>query len=116
MVQHLPGETFDGLARAYTMSFSICYMVAPFLGLHISLIGFVPSALFLVGIGCALAYAVYSGNRSIMLFLAVGEAIACVGHFLGVVPWVPVFSENSYIVMALMDLVQSLCLFKLLDL
>ena len=50
-----------------------------------------------------------------MVALAMGEAVGCVGHYLKVIPWAPAFSDTAYIFMAILDLIQCVCLFKMLE-
>jgi hypothetical protein len=77
----LDANMFRDLSTSFTKAYSICYLVSPLLGLHISTIGYF--------------------------------AIACVGNFLKLIPWSPVFTVNQYISMAFLDLFQSMFLFKL---
>jgi len=105
----------SGFERSYTLAYSVCYIVAPFMGLHATTIGFLPSALILIGIGLGLLVGTLTENRYIITTLALSEAIGCVGHYLKIVPWVPAFSDTAYILMAILDLIQCVCLFKMLE-
>ena len=104
-----------GFERSYTLAYSVCYIVAPFMGLHATTIGFLPSALILIGIGLGLLVGTLTENRYIITTLALSEAIGCIGHYLKIVPWVPAFSDTAYILMAILDLIQCVCLFKMLE-
>ena len=105
---------FRDISVSFTKAYSICYLVSPFLGLHISTIGYFPSAVLLIVIGIGLWISAEYRIKSVLWVLAIGEAIACVGHFLKLVPWSPAFTINQYISMALLDLLQSMFLFNLL--
>ncbi len=94
-----------GFERSYTLAYSVCYIVAPFMGLYATSIGFLPSAFLLIGIGLGLLVATR----------ARGEAVGSVGHYLKIIPWVPAFSDTAYIFMAVLDLIQCVCLFKMLE-
>ncbi len=85
------------------------------MGLHATTIGFLPSALILIGIGLGLLVGTLTENRYIITTLALSEAIGCIGHYLKIVPWVPAFSDTAYILMAILDLIQCVCLFKMLE-
>jgi len=104
-----------GFERSYTLAYSVCYIVAPFMGLYATSIGFIPSALLLIGIGLGLLVGTIMENRYLMVALAMGEAVGCVGHYLKIIPWVPSFSDTAYILMAVLDLIQCACLFKMLE-
>jgi hypothetical protein len=104
-----------GFERSYTLAYSVCYIVAPFMGLYATSIGFIPSALLLIGIGLGLLVGTITENRYIMMTLALSEAMGCVGHYLKIVPWVPAFSDTAYMIMAVLDLIQCVCLFKMLE-
>jgi len=104
-----------GFERSYTLAYSVCYIVAPFMGLYATSIGFIPSALVLIGIGLGLLVGTITENRYLMVALAMGEAVGCVGHYLKIIPWVPAFSDTAYIFMAVLDLIQCVCLFKMLE-
>jgi len=105
----------SGFERSYTLAYSVCYIVAPFMGLHATSIGFLPSALFLIGIGLGLLVGTITENRYLIMALALSEAIGCVGHYLKIIPWVPAFSDTAYVLMAILDLIQCVCLFKMLE-
>jgi len=90
-------------------------MVAPFLGLYSPVIGYLPSAIMLISVGIGLWFGVKHQIRSVLWILAIGEAMASVGHYLHLIPWSPAFSDNAYINMAMLDLLQSACLFKFLN-
>jgi hypothetical protein len=85
------------------------------MGLHATTIGFLPSALILIGIGLGLLVVTITGNRYLIMALALGEAMGCVGHYLKIIPWVPAFSDTAYIFMAVLDLIQCVCLFNMLE-
>ena len=104
-----------GFERSYTLAYSVCYIVAPFMGLYATSIGFIPSALLLIGIGLGLLVGTITENRYIIMTLALSEAIGCVGHYLKIIPWAPAFSDTAYILMAILDLIQCVCLFKMLE-
>ena len=104
-----------GFERSYTLAYSVCYIVAPFMGLYATSIGFLPSALVLIGIGLGLLVATITENRYLMMALAMGEAVGSVGHYLKIITWVPAFSDTAYIFMAVLDLIQCVCLFKMLE-
>ena len=104
-----------GFERSYTLAYSVCYIVAPFMGLYATSIGFLPSAFFLIGIGFGLLVGTITENRYLMMALALSEAIGCVGHYLKIIPWAPAFSDTAYILMAILDLIQCVCLFKMLE-
>ena len=97
------------------MAYSVCYIVAPFMGLYATSIGFLPSAFILIGIGLGLLVVTITENRYLMMALALSEAIGCVGHYLKIIPWAPAFSDTAYILMAILDLIQCVCLFKMLE-
>lgn len=107
-------DSFTDFAKSFTLAYSLCYLVSPFMGLYSPLIGFYPSAIFLISVGVGLICGVSYQNRYLLGILAVGEAMACVGHYLQIIPWSPTFSNTAYIVMAVLDLIQSLCLIKIL--
>jgi hypothetical protein len=104
-----------GFERSYTLAYSVCYIVAPFMGLYATTIGFLPSALFLIAMGVGLLLVTITENRYLMMALALGEAMGCVGHYLKIIPWVPAFSDTAYVLMAILDLIQCVCLFKMLE-
>jgi hypothetical protein len=104
-----------GFERSYTLAYSVCYIVAPFMGLYATSIGFLPSAFILIGIGLGLLVVTITENRYLMMALALSEAIGCVGHYLKIIPWAPAFSDTAYILMAILDLIQCVCLFKMLE-
>jgi hypothetical protein len=105
----------SGFERSYTLAYSACYIVSPFMGLHASTIGFLPSALILIGIGLGLLVVTITENRYLIMALALGEAMGCVGHYLKIIPWVPAFSDTAYVLMAVLDLIQCVCLFNMLE-
>ena len=109
-------DSFHGFARTYATSYSICYMASAFMGLYIENLGLYPSAFLLFGVGVGTLFAIYSKNMYLLGFFAVGEAIGCVAHYLSLVQWVPTFSNMAFIVMAVLDLIQSMSLFRLMDL
>jgi len=86
-----------GFERSYTLAYSVCYIVAPFMGLYAISLGFFPSALLLIGIGLGLLVVTITENRYLMVALAKSEAVGCVGHYLKVILWVPAFSDTAYI-------------------
>jgi len=104
-----------GFERSFTLAYSVCYIVAPFMGLYATSIGFLPSALILIGIGLGLLVGTITENRYLIMALAMGEAVGCVGHYLKVIPWAPAFSDTADIFMAILDLIQCVCLFKMLE-
>lgn len=106
---------FRDIGVSFTKAYSICYLVGPFLGLHISTIGYFPSAVFLIAIGIGLWISAEYRIKSVLWVLAVVEAIGCAGHFLKLIPWSPAFSDYQYISMAFLDLLQSMFLFNLLN-
>jgi hypothetical protein len=104
-----------GFERSYTLAYSVCYIVSPFMGLHATSIGFLPSAILLIGIGLGLLVVTITENRYLTMALALGEAMGCVGHYLKIIPWVPAFSDTAYVLMAVLDLIQCVCLFNILE-
>ena len=108
-------DALNGLGIAYTKAYSVCYFISPLFGFYSPLVGYLPSAIFLMSLGIGLWFGVKYRIKSLLWFLAIGEAIACVGHYLQVIPWSPAFSDFAYINMAILDLIQSICLFKLLN-
>ena len=108
-------SSLHGLAKAFTISYSCCYLVSPFFGLQNSMWGPNLSAILLIGVGLGLLAAIFTENKYLLFILGVAEAIGCVAHFLHIVPWVPVFSDTAYIIMSLLDLTQSFLLFTLLQ-
>ena len=108
-------DIFNGLGIAYTKAYATCYIISPLFGFYSPLVGYIPSAIFLISVGIGLWMGVKYRNKSLLWILAVGEAMACVGHYLQVIPWSPTFSDLAYINMAILDLIQSMCLFKLLN-
>jgi hypothetical protein len=105
----------QSLGTYFTQAYSICYIVAPLFGLYSPVVGYIPSAIVLVSVGLGLWFGVKYEIRSVLWILAIGEAMACVGHFLHLIPWSPAFSDTAYINMAMLDLIQSMFLFKYLN-
>lgn len=114
-LESINSDMFHSFSNAFTKAYAVCYIVSPFLGLSTPLFGKIPTALFLVSIGVGLWIGIAYKIRPLLWVLAVGEAAACVGHYLQIIPWSPVFSNYAYINMALLDLMQSVCLFKILN-
>ena len=108
-------DVFHGFSVAFSKAYAICYIVSPFLGLFSPQIGKLQSTIILVSIGIGLWIGVTYKIRSLLWILAVGEAVGCVGHYLQIIPWSPVFTNYAYINMALLDLLQSTCLFKIIN-
>ena len=108
-------DIFSSLSVAYTKAYSICYIISPLFGLYSPVVGYIPSAIFLMSVGIGLWVGVKSRNKSLLWILAIGEAMACVANYLQVIPWSPAFSNLANINMATLDLIQSMCLFKLLN-
>ena len=108
-------DPMGGFARSFTLAYSMCYLASPFMGLHVENHSQLFSALILISIGAGLFYSAHNRNRYVLGLLAVGEAMACVAHYLRIIPWTPAFSDNAYIIMAILDLVQSMCLFKMME-
>jgi hypothetical protein len=110
----LDTSMFRDISTSFTKAYSICYLVSPLLGLHISTMGYFPSAVFLIVIGIGLWISAEYRIKSVLRVLAILEAIACVGNFLKLIPWNPAFTVNQYISMAFLDLFQSMFLFELM--
>ena len=108
-------EPSYSFARYFAISYSVCYMASAILGLYIETIGPYFSAIILFGGGIGTLLAIYTKNKYLLGIFAIGEAFGCVAHYLSMVPWVPTFSNSAYIVMAILDLVQSVFLFRLMD-
>lgn len=108
-------NSLHGLARAFTISYSCCYLISPLFGLQNSMWGPNLSAILLVGVGLGLIVTIFTENKYLLLIFGVAEAAGCVAHFLHIVPWIPVFSDTAYIIMSLLDLTQSFLLFTLLQ-
>ncbi|MBM3291238.1 hypothetical protein FJY84_01010 [Candidatus Bathyarchaeota archaeon] len=112
---NVAGNSMNGIARAYTIAYSCCYILSPFFGLQLTMWGSIVSAILLIGIGVSLLAAIFTRNKFLLLILGVVEAAGCVAHFLHVIPWAPAFSDTAYIIMSLLDLTQSLLLFILIQ-
>jgi hypothetical protein len=108
-------DSLLGVARAYTLTYSCCYIISPFFGLQNSMWGQTTSTITLIGVGIGLLVAVFTQNRVLLFTFGVAEAAGCVAHFLKIVPWIPTFSDTAYIIMSIFDLIQSLLLFMLLQ-
>jgi hypothetical protein len=115
MLSHdLGANLFGDIGVSFTKAYSICYLVSPVWGLYIPAIGYFPSAVLLIAIGIGLWISAEYQIKSVLWVLAIGEAIACVGNYLKLIPWSPSFTVNQYVSMAFLDLLQSIFLFKLL--
>jgi hypothetical protein len=108
-------RNWGSIAKAYTTVYAVCYIVSPILGLHLYQIDPVISTAVLITIGLGLLSCLYMKNEVVVLILCAFEAVGCVGHFLKIIPWIPVFSDTAYITMSLLDLGQAIILFLLLE-
>ena len=103
------------LTKAYTTVYALCYIVSPILGLRLAHTDPSISAAGLVLVGIGLLSCLYTKNTVMILCFCAFEAVGCVAHYLKVVPWVPAFSDNAYIVMSLLDLSQAVFLLILVE-
>jgi hypothetical protein len=108
-------NSLHGIARAYTLTYSCCYIISPFFGLQNSLWGPTASTIMLISVGIGLLAAIFTQSKALLFVFGVAEAVGCVAHFLKIVPWIPAFSDTAYVIMSLLDLTQSLLLFLLLQ-
>jgi len=103
------------LGKAYTTVYALCYIVSPILGLRLTCIDPVLSAAAFLLIGLGLLGCLYTKNPVVILCFCAFEAVGCVAHYIKIVPWVPAFSDNAYLVMSLLDLSQAVFLFILVE-
>ena len=108
-------DPFHDFARYYAISYSLCYIASAFLGLYASSLGVYLSAFLLSGVGLGTLFAIFLKNKYLLGFFAIVEVIGCVAHYLGMVPWIPTFSDTAFIIMAVLDLFQSIFLFRLIE-
>jgi len=98
------------LSKAYTTVYALCYIVSPVLGLRLTCTEPIFSAIGLFTIGLGLIGCLYVRNIYLILFFSAFEAVGCVAHYLQIVPWVPTFSNNAYLVMSVLDFCQAILL------
>ena len=103
------------LVKAYTLAYSLCYLAASLIGLHEPQIGIVLSRLLLLTIGIGLIMAIYTEKTSFITFMAVVEALGCAVHFFKVINWVPTLDANGFLLMSMLDFVQCVILFILIE-
>jgi hypothetical protein len=103
------------IAKAYTTVYAICYIISPILSLQI--VGVNPTitsgTLILIGIG--LIYSIHTKNSFCLFFLCSLEAVGCVAHYLRIIPWLPTFSDNGYLLMSFLDLCQAVLIYLVID-
>lgn len=114
-MENIHPDTFHGFAKTYGVTYSLCYVVSPLTGLYVRGLGLQLTALCLLAVGAGTLLAIHLRNRFALGLLAFIEVVACVFHFLGLIPWTPSFSDTAYIVMAVLDLLQSICLFRMMN-
>lgn len=107
-------DPLNEIAWSYTVSYSLCYIFSAIVGLHVAGLGHLYSALLLSGAGVGMLIAILTRSTLLLGIFASLEALGAVVHFLGMVPWMPRFSDTAYVVMSVLDLIQSMFLFKLI--
>jgi len=106
-------DPFSGFARSFTLGYALCYILSPLMGLYCSTFGIIGSAAFMIIVGGGLYATVKYHNKYILVGLLLLEAMGTIGHFLQIIPWIPQFSDYAYTSMAILDLVQVVCLIKI---
>ena len=69
------------------------------------------SSFFLMLIGLGLLYSIHSRSTYFLYSLCALEIVGCVAHFLKIIPWIPQFSDTGYLIMSILDLIQSIFIY-----
>lgn len=104
------GRRYETLAKAWLFIYSLLYFSAAIQGMRSGLFTPIVSLIFLILMGVMSLLAVYVEKRVLRLILSAIWAYATIANWMKTVHWIPPYSDLQYTVMALMNMVQAICL------
>ena len=106
----VPPLEYACLARAWLFVYALLYFAAAVQGMGIQ--GWTPllSAAFLISMGVLSLLGNFVENRWLRILLSGSWAYATVSNWMKIIPWIPTYSDLQYTVMALLNMVQAVCL------
>ena len=101
---------YASLAKAWLFVYAMLYFAAAVQGMGIQ--GWTPmlSAAFLIAQGVLSLLGYFVDNRWLRIVLSLSWAYATVANWMKIIPWIPAYSDLQYTVMALLNMVQAVCL------
>lgn len=105
----IPPAEYTSLAKAWLFVYGVLYFCAAILGMKI--VGWGVLGTLFLGLGGVLCWvSIYLRSEPFRLVLSVLWGFACVASWMKLVLWMPPYSDLQYTVMAVLNLVNALCL------
>ena len=106
----IPSLEYANLAKAWLFIYSILYFSAVIQGMRSEIFNPTVSAILLTLAGILSLTAIFVENRTLRILLSALWGYATIANWMKMPQWVPVYSDLQYTVMALMNMVQAICL------
>lgn len=104
------GRRYETIAKAWLFVYAILYFAAAIQGMRSELFTPTVSLILLILMGGLSLLAVYVENRGLRILLSFIWGYAAIANWMKTVQWIPPYSDLQYTVMALMNMVQAICL------
>jgi len=97
-------------AKAWLFVYALLYFSAVIQGMRSGLLPPAISAIFLTLMGALSLLGIFIENRLLRITLSAIWGYAAIANWMKTVQWIPPYSDLQYTVMALMNMVQAICL------
>ena len=106
----IPPLGYASLAKAWLFVYAILYFSAVIHGMRSGVLTPLVSAIVLMLMGILSLTAIFVENRILRILLSVLWGYATIANWMKTPQWIPTYSDLQYTVMALMNMVQAICL------
>ena len=97
-------------AKAWLFVYALLYFSAALQGMQLGMFTPTISAIFLTLMGVLSLLGIFVENRTLRFLLSSLWGYASIANWMKTVQWIPPYSDLQYTVMALMNMVQAICL------
>ena len=101
---------YANLAKAWLFVYAVLYFSAVIQGMRTGVFTPMVSAIFLMLMGILSLIAVFVENRVLRILLSALWGYATIANWMKTPMWIPPYSDLQYTVMALLNMVQAVCL------
>lgn len=106
----VPPLEYANLAKSWLFVYAMLYFAAVVQGMRCAIFTPLVSAIVLMLMGGLSILAIVFENRMLRIFLSALWGFATIANWMKTPMWVPPYSDLQYTVMALMNMVQAICL------
>jgi len=109
-MEGIPQLRYANTSKAWLFVYALLYFAAAIQGMQLGMFTPTISAIFMTLMGVLSLLAVFVESRVLRLLLSAIWGYAAIANWMKTVQWIPPYSDLQYTVMALMNMVQAICL------